>query len=447
MGDDGDAESNDLIGQTLGKRFLVVRSLGSGGMGAVYEVEHVLTKRVGALKLLHASVARNALMVERFVREASAAGRIGNPHIVETIDAGELPSGQPYMFMELLSGTPVSELIQRRKRLRFEEAREIVLQAADGLAAAHASGIVHRDVKPENLFLCRGGPAYVKLLDFGISKFDVASDHRLTAEGVPMGTPYYMSPEQVAGKRDIGPSSDIYSLGVVLYECVTGRVPFDAATLPALSIKIFEGNYAPPSRVCGEVPGLDALIARAMATAPSRRYASMAELREALLRLDTGVPVSLARTLESKAPINDAETRPAELGDTAELAPASRAAALDSLTPPTMPSPHPHRLRGRWVVTGLGGLAVATIALLVRGGAAPAPATASALPPHNGAAPSVTSVEVLAAPSSPTSASASASAAAPAKLSPRAPATGAHSSQSAPSKAARDGLSEQNPFD
>jgi serine/threonine-protein kinase len=291
--------SGALIGQTLGKRYLVRRLIGSGGMGAVYEVEHLVTKRIGALKLLHPRYASVPEVVARFVMEASAAGRIDNPHVVQTFDAGELESGEPYMFMELLTGAPVSALIQRRGRLRFDEARELVLQAAAGLSGAHAAGIVHRDVKPENLFVCSGERPFVKVLDFGISKFTRAEgDPRLTTEGAPLGTPYYMSPEQVVGQRDLDQRTDVYSLGVVLYECVTGEVPFKAETLPALGIRISQGQYQLASERVSELPrDLDAVIARAMSIDANDRFPDMPALASALSALASAPAVSFAPTL------------------------------------------------------------------------------------------------------------------------------------------------------
>jgi serine/threonine protein kinase len=305
-----DPQTDTLEGTILGKKFLVRRLIGSGGMGSVYEVEHVVTKRVGALKLLHATYASVGQVVERFLREASAAGRIGNRHIVETYDAGELSSGEPYIFMELLSGTSVRELLVSRGRLGFEEARDIVLQAGEGLAAAHAAGIVHRDIKPDNLFICDGERAFVKVLDFGISKFTaLQSVQRLTGEGAALGTPHYMAPEQVVSKREIDARVDVYALGVVLYECVTGKVPFDAESLPALSVKIFEGKYAPAGEVAGEVPaGLDGLLSMALARDPNQRFASVLELCEALEALDP-VPTFATQPVVIETPTSAAVGR------------------------------------------------------------------------------------------------------------------------------------------
>jgi serine/threonine-protein kinase len=419
-------ESHDPIGRKLGNKFLVRRVIGRGGMGIVYEVEHLVTKKIGALKLLYAQHAAQPRVVERFVREASAAGRIGNPHIVEAFDAGELPSGEPYMFMELLDGSPVRELLEERGRLSFDEAREIVLQAAEGLAAAHASGIVHRDIKPENLFLCRGDRAFVKLVDFGISKFDVEGEHRLTTEGAPLGTPYYMSPEQVTGTLGVDARSDVYSLGVVLYECVTGKVPFDAPTLPALSIKILEGEYAPPSRLRGEAPqGLDELVARAIAVEPSRRYATMNEFHAALARLGgEGPVVDLAGTMAS-APDDKVAAPRVESRGTVDVARSRRGLYL-----------------------GLAGAGVVAASVVVFRSNAPdeAPdrseATAAEASASSTALVASAPLTVSAVPSKPSAAPAASSAVVP----PPPVAARAPSAARSATRAGRDGLSEENPF-
>jgi tRNA A-37 threonylcarbamoyl transferase component Bud32 len=278
-------ESTLPKGTIVAQRLQVVRVLGEGGMGAVYEVEHLLTKHRRALKLLHPELASEADVVERFLREASAAGRIGNAHIVETFDAGTTEDGAPYLVMEMLEGYSLSSYLIRRGRLEPAEAVEIFRQVCDGIQAAHDSGIVHRDLKPENIFLLRNPRHFVKILDFGISKFDPAltGTTASTLEGSVLGTPYYMSPEQVRGAKDVDGSADVYALGVVLYECLAGTRPFEAETLPHLAVLIAEGNYAPVSHARPGIPvELDEVIARALSANRAARYPSASAFAEAL---------------------------------------------------------------------------------------------------------------------------------------------------------------------
>lgn len=264
----------------------VIRSLGVGGMGAVYEVEHQLTHHRRALKLLHPELARDGEAVTRFLREASAAGRIGSDHIVQTFDAGVLESGEPYLVMEMLEGQSLGDILTERGTLPEREARDWVAQACDGLQAAHDAGIVHRDIKPDNLFILRSGR--VKILDFGISKFDSAltGELQLTRDNLAMGTPYYMAPEQTTAANRVDARVDVYALGIVLYEAVTGQKPFVADTFPQLIVRIHQGNYAPASSVSATSLLLDRIIAKAMARDPDARFPTPRALGLALRDLD-----------------------------------------------------------------------------------------------------------------------------------------------------------------
>lgn len=268
-------------GTLVAGKLRVVRALGIGGMGTVYEVEHELTRHRRALKLLHAELSSNHQAVARFLREASAAGRIGNPHIVETFDAGTLETGEPYLVMEMLDGRSLADLLEETGRLSERDAVNVVAQACDGLQAAHDAGIIHRDIKPDNLFMERSGR--LKILDFGISKFDEAltGEKQLTGD-LTLGTPYYMAPEQTSKTASVDQRADVYALGVVLYECVTGRKPFEAETYPQLVVRIHLGDYEPASSVCGISALIDGIIAKAMARKPELRFQAPAELAAAL---------------------------------------------------------------------------------------------------------------------------------------------------------------------
>jgi serine/threonine-protein kinase len=274
-------------GALLAGKLRVVRKLGEGGMGAVYEAVHELTMHRRAIKVLHGHMAMQPRSVTRFLNEASAAGRIGNAHIVETFDAGQLASGEPYLVMELLEGSSLADALESRGgTLPQAETLEIMLQVCEGVAAAHRAGIVHRDLKPDNLFLVqRSGKVDVKLLDFGISRFErlQTSESKLTAEGTIMGTLPYMAPEQLRGEQNIDGRVDVYSLGVVLYECLTGKRPFSGGSVAALAVQIHQGKYTAIRDLRPEVPlGLEEVVARALAVDRGQRFADVDALRAAL---------------------------------------------------------------------------------------------------------------------------------------------------------------------
>ena len=298
-------------GTLLAGKFRIERALGAGAMGAVYAIHHELTRHRRALKLLHAEVREVPEIVRRFLNEASAAGRAGSPHLVETFDAGTLPSGEPYLVMELLEGETLTALMERERLLEPALAAELAAQAAEGIEAAHGAGIIHRDLKPDNLFVTqRGSRPFVKILDFGVSKFATASAGGMTRTraGAMYGSPAYMSPEQITGAADVDPRTDVFALGVVLYQTLTGVLPFDAPTLEALSLRIVLGEPTPIETLRpGLQPGLVNVVRRALAPKREERFDSARAFAEALgpFRAQVSGPAAalgFAETLPSVPP-------------------------------------------------------------------------------------------------------------------------------------------------
>ena len=282
-----------LVGQTVDGKYKVRAILGEGGMGAVFEAEHVAIGRVVAMKVLHPAQATKKVAVKRFHQEARAAGGIGHPNICEVFDFGTLSDGSPYLVMERLKGETLAARIGAEGGLPFLEVIEIVMQVLSGLAAAHERGILHRDIKPENVYLAErpGYPAIAKLLDFGVSKVVVSSgewddDTDLTKTGMVMGTPYYMSPEQARGDRNLDGRVDIYACGVLLYEALTAQRPFVAKNYNTLLVQILQGNAKPPRALRASIPlELEAIVLKAMAKNREDRFQVAAEFSQALAAL------------------------------------------------------------------------------------------------------------------------------------------------------------------
>ncbi len=290
------------IGQIIDGKYRLTRLLGSGGMGAVYEGENVRIHRRVAIKMLHSQVSSQAETVTRFEREAQAAGRIGSEHICEVLDLGVMPDGTRYMVMEYLEGETLGARIKRFGRLTPQQTVPLVAQVLDALEAAHAVGIIHRDLKPDNVWIMpsRGGTKdFVKILDFGVSKFSQSAggdEMNTTRAGSVVGTPYYMSPEQARGMGSIDGRTDVYAIGVVLYQAVTGQVPYQAETFNELLFKIVL-EVAPPPQTY--VPDLDpefaGIILRAMSREPGQRYPNCAEFKAALLAFSARRPGGASR--------------------------------------------------------------------------------------------------------------------------------------------------------
>jgi serine/threonine protein kinase len=278
------AKTDPLVGATLGDRFRVIRKIAEGGMGAVYEAVQLNLERKVAVKVLHAHLAGDAEIVQRFEREARATTAIGHPNIVDVVDVGELDDGSRYLVLEYLDGRDLARALKDDGPLPLGRAVRILSQVADGVGAAHAKGIVHRDLKPENVFLV-GASEHVKIVDFGVSKFRdaAAGPDSKTRTGTALGTPYYMSPEQAQGLKDVDHRADVYALGVILFRVLSGHHPFDDTSYPMLIVKICTEDAPPLGAWRSDLPpALESLVVRMLEKDPSKRPQSMAEVKDAL---------------------------------------------------------------------------------------------------------------------------------------------------------------------
>jgi serine/threonine-protein kinase len=330
----------------LAGKYKVERVVGVGGMGVVLAARHLeLDERV-AIKMLLPTLSPLGEPATRFVREARAAIKIRNEHVVRVFDVGRLEGGAPYIVMEYLEGSDLSRLVEEIGPLRVEDAIEYVVQACEAIAAAHALGTVHRDLKPANLFLARTGDgrACVKVLDFGISKIaegDAGSPRGLTSTSAIMGTPCFMSPEQLRSTRDVDARADIWSIGAILHALLTGDPPYDGESNADVSAKIIRDAPTPIRQIRPEVPKeVEDVILRCLEKDPSARFKDVAELAQALAAVTHRESIKVSAARVSRGAAGVAPTMMSRRSDP----PAAEA-------PPSVPT-GPTRTASAWGETG-----------------------------------------------------------------------------------------------
>ena len=315
-------------GDILDGKYQIERILGLGGMGVVVAARHLQLEQRVAIKFVLPGALFNAEAMQRFAREARAAVRLRSEHVARVLDVGTMQQGMPYMVMEYLEGRDLGDMIENHGPLRPTDAADFVLQACEAVAEAHASGIIHRDLKPRNLFVTHAvdGKPLVKVLDFGISKQTAmgssGGDLSLTSTTTVMGSPNYMSPEQLRSAKTVDARTDIWAIGVIIYESLTGAVPFVAETVTQLTAMVLQDPPRPLEELRKDLPpGLSRVVARCLEKDPARRYGSVAELAQELEPFGSkrGVATRIAQVSASKlggAPAALSSGRPAVTGGT-----------------------------------------------------------------------------------------------------------------------------------
>ncbi|MBK6693991.1 MAG: serine/threonine protein kinase [Myxococcales bacterium] len=398
------------VGDRVGK-YVLERELGRGGMGAVFAARHDVLGELVAIKVLYAGHAKDPEIVRRFVNEARAAAKIKSEHVARMIDTGDV-NGAPYIVLELLEGTDLATLVERGGPLTVGRAADYVLQALDALGQAHALGIVHRDIKPSNVFLAKrpSGAEQIKLLDFGIAKFSEESSGSgsSTSTAAAFGSPDYMSPEQIKSSKNVDARADLWSIGVVLFELLTGDRPFLGETPGATFAAILTEPPRSLRSLRPDIPkDFEAIVERCLRRDLDARMPDVATLAAALrpFAIDSG-PAS--------GPISNAGSSPRGLGHEATLAASSSSSSSSSssgrahtASPTTVPSRGVDVAKPRGPAVLVAAFAVATLVtggtLMARrtttGVAAPSPSAPSSLPPVESATPPSTPSQVIAPPS------------------------------------------------
>jgi eukaryotic-like serine/threonine-protein kinase len=300
-------QKDPLIGLTLDEKYHLEERLGEGGMGTVYRARHLLMDRPVAIKVLHPQFVENEGARTRFQLEARAAVLLHHANAVSVTDFGQTADGLVYIVMELLEGRTLREILVKEAPLETARATSIMLQTSDAVAAAHKAGIIHRDLKPSNILITQSAdaPAVVKVLDFGIAKLasDILDDEdacAVTLPGTPIGTPRYMAPEQYEG-LDLTPAADVYSLGVILYEMLTGMAPFTGVTPVEIAIKHANDTPLPPRAIVAAIPeDVETVVLHALEKQPEARPADAAEFRDELL--ETAERLGLEHQAVTSAP-------------------------------------------------------------------------------------------------------------------------------------------------